>query len=72
MFSSYCFMTADLDFMPYSGQCHTLDSRINGEIAPATEQQRNLFFKKMKEAGYGWDSDKKELYIRNISRRIMY
>ena len=61
MFSSYCFMATCLDFMPYSGQCHTLDSRINGEITPATEQQRNLFFKKMKEAGYQWNVDKKEL-----------
>ena len=60
-FSSYCFMATDLDFMPYGGKCHTLDSRINGEITPATEQQRNLFFKKMKKAGYQWDADKKEL-----------
>ena len=71
-FSSYCFMATDLDFMPYGCECHTLDSRINGEITPATEQQRNLFFKKMKDNGYGWNSDKKELYIRHISRRIMY
>ena len=28
---------------------------------PATKEQRDLFFKKMKEAGYQWDADKKEL-----------
>ena len=62
MFSSYCFMTSCLDFVPYSSECHTLDSRINGKLTPATEQQRNLFFKKMKKAGYQWDADKKELH----------
>ena len=61
MFSSYCFMTSCLNFVPYSSECHTLDSRINGKLTPATEQQRNLFFKKMKKAGYQWDVDKKEL-----------
>ncbi len=71
-FSSYCFMATCLDFMPFGSECHTLDNRINGEITPATEQQRNLFFKKMKDNGYGWNSDKKELYISHISRRIMY
>ena len=65
-FSSYCFMSTcfGLEFMPFGSECHTLDSRINGEITLATEQQRNLFFKKMKDNGYEWNSDKKELYIR--------
>lgn len=65
MFSSYCFMATDLDFMPYSSECHTLDSRVNGKLTPATEKQHKLFFKKMKDNGYGWDPDKKELYKRN-------
>lgn len=30
-------------------------------VVPATEEQRNLLFQKMKEAGYEWDSEKKEL-----------
>lgn len=34
----------------------TLDKYI-----PATKEQRELLFKKMKEAGYKWDADKKEL-----------
>jgi len=28
---------------------------------PATKEQRDIFFQKMKEAGYQWDSEKKEL-----------
>jgi hypothetical protein len=28
---------------------------------PATKEQRDLLFQKMKEAGYEWDSNKKEL-----------
>lgn len=39
---------------------------INGymgstNILPATKEQRDLLFAKMKEAGYQWDDDKKEL-----------
>ena len=30
-------------------------------IHPATEEQRDLLFQKMKEAGYTWDAEKKEL-----------
>ena len=30
-------------------------------IKPATKEQRDLLFQKMKEAGYKWDSDKKEV-----------
>lgn len=29
---------------------------------PATKEQRDLLFKKMKEAGYEWDAEKKELH----------
>ena len=31
------------------------------EVRPATKEQRDLLFQKMKEEGYQWDSDKKEL-----------
>lgn len=31
------------------------------QLRPATKNQRDIFFKKMKEAGYEWDADKKEL-----------
>ena len=30
-------------------------------FAPATKEQRDLLFSKMKEAGYEWDANKKEL-----------
>lgn len=29
-------------------------------VHPATKEQRDLFFQKMKEAGYEWDAEKKE------------
>ena len=31
------------------------------DIHPATTEQRNILFQKMKEAGYEWDTDKKKL-----------
>lgn len=34
---------------------------IDGIVTPATKEQRDLLFQKMKEAGYKWDSEKKEL-----------
>ena len=33
----------------------------NIDVKPATKEQRDLLFSKMKEAGYEWDSEKKEL-----------
>ena len=30
-------------------------------VHPATKEERDILFQKIKEAGYGWDSDKKEL-----------
>jgi hypothetical protein len=34
---------------------------LNDNFYPATKEQRNLLFQKMKEAGYEWDAEKKEL-----------
>ena len=34
---------------------------VNDVFHPATKEQRDLLFQKMKEAGYEWDEDKKEL-----------
>ena len=31
------------------------------DVKPATKEQRDLLFQKMKESGYGWDDNKKEL-----------
>jgi len=36
-------------------------SLLTSCITPATKEQRDLLFSKMKEAGYEWDADKKEL-----------
>ena len=33
----------------------------NGEIKPATKEQRDLLFQKMHKDGYEWDAEKKEL-----------
>ena len=41
------------------------DSRL---LVPATKEQRELLFSKMKEAGYEWDSEKKEL--RKIEQKL--
>lgn len=40
------------------------------DYVPATKEQRNILFAKMKEAGYEWDADKKELKI--IDNRFDY
>lgn len=41
-------------------------------VRPATKEQRDLLFSKMKEAGYEWDADKKELKIVDWSKHIKY
>ena len=60
-FSSYCFMDSKNWFCEFGSEVHTTDSRINGNIHPATKVQRDLFFKRMREAGYQWNPGKKEL-----------
>lgn len=60
-FSSHCFMDSQRWFCEFGSEVHTPDSRINGKIHPATKEQRDLLFTKMKEAGYEWDAEKKEL-----------
>lgn len=39
---------------------------IDKKVYPATKEQRDLLFAKMKKAGYEWDADKKELSKRVI------
>ena len=64
-FSSYCFMDSDKCFFNNGGECHTLDKEFilayNGEIHPATKEQRDLLFQKIKEAGYKWNIETKTL-----------
>ena len=54
-FNSHCFIGFDGIF--YNGDTgHSIDN-----IHPATKEQCDLLFQKMKEAGYEWDAEKKEL-----------
>ena len=41
-------------------------------VHPATKEQRDLLFQKMKEEGYEWDSEKRELKIIDWSKHIKY
>ena len=50
----YCHLINDDLFIPKSGYS-------NATWHPATKEQRDLLFKKMKESGYEWDAEKKEL-----------
>ena len=59
-FDSYCYVSVQGDF--YEEDHCTGSWLYASHVKPATKEQRDLLFKKMKEAGYGWDSDKKELY----------
>jgi len=54
-FDSYCFVGFDGKF--YDGE----NGHSTEGIHPATKEQRDLLFQKMKEAGYEWDAGKKEL-----------
>ena len=41
----------------------------NENVCPATKEQRDLLFKKMKEAGYEWDAEKKELKLKKLAHQ---
>ena len=59
-YSSYCFITDDGEF--HTGyERHAVDSIIHGNAHPATKEQRDILMKAMNDAGYKWDSEKKEL-----------
>ena len=64
-FSSYCFMDSNKCFFNSGGECHTLDKEFinayNGEIYPATKEQCDILFQKIKEAGYKWNDETKTL-----------
>lgn len=58
---SYCFLYCRYDdgfFYADFEHGNTIDS---DDLIPATKEQRYLLFQKMVEAGYGWDTEKKEL-----------
>ena len=58
----YCHVNIDNELFLYDdigrNECFCL---IDAEVTPSTKEQRDLLFEKMKEAGYEWDSEKKEL-----------
>jgi len=54
-FDSYCFVGFDGYFYE-DERGHSTEN-----IHPATKEQRDLLFQKIKESGYEWDSEKKEL-----------
>ena len=64
-FETYC-------FVDWEGRFRLGEYMGSKEIYPATKEQRDLLFQKMKEAGYEWDSDKKELHkIEKVKTRRM-
>ena len=54
----YDYCTLDNEFFSEHGNWNYLASF---NYVPATKEQRDLLFQKMKEAGYEWDAEKKEL-----------
>lgn len=58
---TYCYLIIYYDIDDnefYEKTCNDMDGY---DAVPATKEQRDLLFAKMKEAGYDWDVDKKEL-----------
>ena len=64
-FSSYCFMDNTGWFCETGSESHTLEKAFiktyNGNIHPATKEQRDTLEKAMADAGYTFDFEKKEL-----------
>lgn len=54
---AYCSIDNEKEFIVCHGDSWWDDCKIE----PATKEQREFLFAKMKEAGYEWDTDKKEL-----------
>ena len=64
-YSSYCYLTAG-DIQRFKEGTYHHEHNIK----PATKEQRDLLFQNMKEAGYLWDAEKKEL--KKIDNRFDY
>ena len=64
-----CEQCDDFDWVSYcslgcnGGFQHFKIEHENEKTYPATKEQRDLLFTKMKEAGYEWDAEKKELKL---------
>jgi len=69
LFKSYSIQGRISLYCWYNGQTNNFHSKevvdtlltTRYKICPATKEQRDLLFAKMKEAGYEWDGEKKEL-----------
>ena len=57
-FKTYCFLSAVGEFVINPNRCRNHGTH---GLHPATKEQRYLLYSKMKEAGYEWDAEKKEL-----------
>lgn len=58
---AYCGICGDGIFQACKGDGWRTDWWTDEEVFPATKEQRDLLFQKMKEAAYGWDAEKLEL-----------
>lgn len=56
-----CHCSAHKDGSFIADSYNLMTDKYFGEVQPATKEQRDLLFQKMKEAGYEWDSVNKEL-----------
>ncbi len=69
LFKSYSVQNRISLYCWYNGQTNNFHNKevadtsltTRNKICPATKEQRDLLFQKMKEAGYEWDANKKEL-----------
>ena len=57
-FCSYCYIDGGVF---YTSNDRTPVWWVNNVFYPATEEQRDILFQKMKESGYEWDANKKEI-----------
>lgn len=61
-FSSHChYNCGTCEFVTHIARCTKHGTGKYSDIRPATNEERDMLFAKMKEAGYTWDSEKKEL-----------
>lgn len=69
LFKSYSAQERIYLYCWYNGQTNNFHSKevidilltTTNKVCPATKEQRDLLFQKIKEAGYEWDADKKKL-----------
>ena len=58
---SYCFLHCRYDDEFFYADFENGNTMVSDDAIPATKEQRDILFQKMKEAGYEWDAEKKEL-----------